>query len=460
MIAYYSRVSTTEQAENGHSISEQIDRMEKYCDAMGWNARQSYTDPGFSGANIDRPAMQKLIKDVKAGMIEKVVVYKLDRLSRSQKDTLYLIEDVFLANGCDFVSMSENFDTSTPFGRAMIGILAVFAQLEREQIKERMAMGWAARAKQGKFHGSCHDPIGYDYINGELIVNEFEKMQIIQIFNDYASGMNAKRIAAKLNDAGYNHKYGKWYDKTIRYILSSKIYIGYIKHSKKWYKGIQEPIISEELFNQVQRITEKKLQDYRLTGHKAGVPTSYLGGMCYCAKCGSKYGKKKYNNKYIYYSCYSRSRPESTAAKAKSCDNALWYMDELDNLVFEQVRKLTLEDYEPTPVVDNTEPIKKGLSDISQRLEKLIDLYSMGNIPKDALQAKIKALNEQREKLEIELEKAQENKLTESDAIQTALSLDDALKYGTFENVRAILTTLIDRIIIDGDEITIYWNFA
>ena len=135
MIACYTRVSTDAQLEQGHSIPEQKDRLEKYCSAMGWNEYKHYTDGGFTGANINRPALQNLIKDVKAGKIEKVIVYKLDRLSRSQKDTLYLIEDVFLRNNADFISLSENFDTSSPFGKALIGILAVFAQLEREQIK-------------------------------------------------------------------------------------------------------------------------------------------------------------------------------------------------------------------------------------------------------------------------------------------------------------------------------------
>ena len=182
MIALYSRVSTEIQKEN-YSIGEQQERMQKYCDAMKWTAYKFYTDAGFSGAKLDRPALQKLIHDVRSGKIERVLVYKLDRLSRSQKDILYLIEDVFLQNGCDFVSMSENFDTSSPFGRAMIGILAVFAQLEREQIKERMTMGREARAKEGKYAGSHLHPIGYDYINGELVVNEFEKMQIQQILS-------------------------------------------------------------------------------------------------------------------------------------------------------------------------------------------------------------------------------------------------------------------------------------
>ena len=109
---------------------------------------------------------------------DKVVVYKLDRLSRSQRDTLTLLEEIFNANSVDFVSMSENFDTSTPFGRATIGILAVFAQLEREQIKERMSMGRDARAKSGGWMGSYHIPIGYDYLDGKLQINPYEAMQI------------------------------------------------------------------------------------------------------------------------------------------------------------------------------------------------------------------------------------------------------------------------------------------
>ena len=120
---------------------------------MGWTVYKVYTDPGYSGASLNRPALQSLIKASQRHSFHKVVVYKLDRLSRSQRDTLTLLEEVFNANGVDFVSMNENFDTSTPFGRATIGILAVFAQLEREQIKERMVMGKDARAKSGKWMG-------------------------------------------------------------------------------------------------------------------------------------------------------------------------------------------------------------------------------------------------------------------------------------------------------------------
>ena len=158
--ALYVRVSTQEQATEGYSVQEQTDRLTKYSEAMGWSVFKVYTDPGFSGGRTDRPGLQAMINDIRKGYIDKVLVYKLDRLSRSQKDTLNLIEDEFLAHNVDFISMCENFDTSTPFGRAMVGILAVFAQLEREQIKERMFMGKEARAKEGKYPGAKQPPVG------------------------------------------------------------------------------------------------------------------------------------------------------------------------------------------------------------------------------------------------------------------------------------------------------------
>ena len=147
--ALYIRVSTLEQAQEGYSIGAQKERLLAFCKAHEWLVADSYVDGGYSGSNLDRPGIQKLISEVDS--FDLVLVMKLDRLSRSQRDTLYLIEEVFLPAGVDFVSMSEAFDTSVPFGRAMIGILSVFAQLEREQIKERTFMGRIERAQGGAF---------------------------------------------------------------------------------------------------------------------------------------------------------------------------------------------------------------------------------------------------------------------------------------------------------------------
>lgn len=153
---------------------------------------------------MKRTGIQKLITDIKDCNI--VLVYKLDRLSRSQRDTLYLIEDVFLPNNVDFVSVQKSFDSSTPFGKAMIGLLAVFAQLERKQIKERTQMGRIALAKFGLYHGGDYSPIGYNYENGKLIVNSYEAEQVRKIYEWYIADDSLSGITKRLHEAGY-HSY-------------------------------------------------------------------------------------------------------------------------------------------------------------------------------------------------------------------------------------------------------------
>lgn len=465
MIALYNRVSTSEQVNSGFSLEEQADRLQSYCKAMGWKHTKLYTDGGFSGANTDRPALQKLIKDVKAHRIEKVIVYKLDRLSRSQRDTLSLIEDVFLANSCDFVSMSENFDTATPLGRAMIGILAVFAQLEREQIKERMIMGKEARAKQGKYHGSDRHPIGYDYVNGELVINEAEALQIRQIFEDFVSGVSVPKIVKQLNDAGIEHKYGRWQESVLRNILKSKTYIGYIKAKDTWYKGTHEPILSEELFNKAQAIIEQTHAESIKYGRRYGKATSLLGGLIYCAECGNRYAKKtagKRGEYFEYYTCNTRRQP--ALAKGRTCDNPSWHLDELEALVFGEIKKLRFEKYTPSKGNDNRAAmLSKSLSDVEQKLSRLIDLYSIGTLSKSQLEGKIKALNEQKEKLTDELQALNDTtaqELSHKTAVSLSKGFQAVLNTNDYDKIRAVLTALIDRIEIGREDITIFWNFS
>jgi site-specific DNA recombinase len=460
MIGCYARVSTQEQALNGHSIDEQKERMKKYADAMGWVIYDLYVDAGFTGANTDRPSLQRLIRDVKSHRIDKVLVYKLDRLSRSQKDTLMLIEDIFLANGCDFVSMNERFDTSTPFGRAMIGILAVFAQLEREQIKERMSMGKQARAKQGKFGGSNHVPIGYDYINGSLETNDFEKMQIIEIFNSYLAGKSPKKIASDLNERGLRHKFGAWREKTVRDILEKKTYLGYIAFNGEWYKGDHEPFISADIFEDVQSLIKKKRADALKYNRRAGKATSYLGGFLCCGQCGAKYGKEKsrsHGHEYFYYSCYSRTHKGTYLAHGE-CKNKTWRMEQLDSIIFDEIKKLSLESVESGPDQTGPEPINDQIDRIDSQISKLMDLFSRDGMPLDILEDKIHALNDQRQRLVSDLDRR--DRLSPSDAMEIIDSFSDILDKGDFDEIRAVIGALIDKIEINGDDISIYWTFA
>ena len=478
MIAIYPRVSTQEQAMNGYSIDEQIDRMTKYSDAMGWKIYKVYTDAGYSGANTDRPALQEMIKDIKAGKVDRVLVYKLDRLSRSQKDTLYLIEDVFLANNCDFVSMSENFDTSTPFGRAMIGILAVFAQLEREQIKERLKMGKDARAKLGKFHGGKSVPIGYEYIDGELVTNEYEKMQIVEAFTMYSNGASIHKIIKTFDDAGYTHKYGKWIDKTMRAVLKQRTYLGEINYKGEWHKGSHEAFISEELYNKVNSMIEAKNKQYVKHNRRLGLASSYLTGYLECGCCGSKYAKKTMKHKskvhpdiiyeYPQYICYSRMKSKPTLIKDPNCKNKNWPMHELDNIVFGEIRKLSLDPEYYHEVKDHEETdnridvIKAEINNIDSQISRLMDLYTVGQVPLDLLQDKMHGLTDKKNKLSNEIDKILDDKkeiLSHEKTLEIVNSFDDILNRQDLDEIRTAIGILIDKIVIDGNDITIHWNF-
>lgn len=228
-VACYVRVSTREQSEHGYSIPEQTDRLKSYCKAMGWKVVKVYTDGGYSGATTDRPALTDLVEASQRHLIDAVVVYKLDRLSRSQKDTLTLIEG-FLEHDVAFISMTESFDTSTPFGRATVGILSCFAQLERENIKERTSIGKEARAKEGKFHGGGFAPIGYDYKGGQLVVNDYEAMQVRLIHELYHQGESFRSIEKIMGGRGLTHKNGAWYPNSVKRVLLNPLYTGRINY--------------------------------------------------------------------------------------------------------------------------------------------------------------------------------------------------------------------------------------
>ena len=230
VVVGYARVSTENQLEN-YSIEEQTERLRAYCAAKGWSLRKLYVDGGYSGGNTNRPALQQMLSAIRAGGVDAVVVYKLDRLSRSQKDTLTLIEDELLAHGTDFVSINENFDTSTPFGRAMIGILSVFAQLEKDQITERFTMGRIGRSKAGYYHGGSHPPTGYDYKDGLLVVNEYEAIQIREVFSRFISGKSVNSISRYLSE----HYTTKWTAGKVLTALRNTVYIGNVHYRKTDY---------------------------------------------------------------------------------------------------------------------------------------------------------------------------------------------------------------------------------
>lgn len=486
-VAIYVRVSTQEQAKDGYSIDEQLDRLRKYCEAHDWKLVKEYPDGGFSGAKLDRPAIQQLIKDVEDGKISKVLVYKLDRLSRSQKDTLYLIEDVFLKNGADFVSMTENFDTSTPFGKAMIGILSVFAQLEREQIRERMNMGKAGRAKEGKWMGSWKVPIGYRYNDGVLSVDPYEAEIIKLIFEKYASGLGVKAIENYLYKKGMRSSYGEIVKATIYFILHNEVYIGKVNYAGDVYEGNHEAIISEDLFKKCQDRFEKNRSNPRFAEANANFyAKNTFTGMYYCT-CGAHmrvfYGsRRKDGTKLKYYAC------DSKQIRGKKCltNNGMIQAIPADERVLEEVRKLLLDPVyfieqirrakaEAKAPEENSEILilRNRIADLEKQIEKLIRLYTIQNIDFEIVTKQISELSEEKRKLEETVrdadaaQAAEDQTLTVDETIEALKditldeigSLERITAGGNAAKVNEILHILIDKIVLTRDTIDIRWNF-
>ena len=482
-VALYPRVSSQEQATEGYSIGEQIERLTKYCEAMSWDIFKIYTDPGYSGGDTNRPGLQEMLKDVREGKVDKVVVYKLDRLSRSQKDTMLLIEDEFLAHGVDFVSMSENFDTSTPFGRAMIGILAVFAQLERENIKERTMIGKEARAKEGKWGGGSSEPIGYDYdpATGELSVNEYEKMQVLEAIDLFLKGIPLRTICRIFTDKGYvyrgrSKKTHDWDPKRLRYVFESKFYLGYISYRGEWYKGDHEPIVDEATHERLNKLMSARREKYKDHVNKTRSQTSYLGGMLYCKRCGARYAKQSGSKKNgapapLYYCCYSRSKKVPKMVKDPTCKNKNWKMHELDNIIIDEIKKLAIDpDYihelrsvnrakDESP--NKIEILRKEIESIEEQISRFMDLYGIGKFTIDQVSNKIDPLNDRKQALEKELEtlNADADVMSEEATLEIVKSFADILDRGDLNEIRLAIESLLYYIELDDEDVYIHWKF-
>ncbi len=468
----YIRVSTLEQAQEGYSIGEQKERLIAFCKAHGWLIGDIYVDGGYTGSNLDRPGIQKIISDI--NNLDVVLVYKLDRLSRSQRDTLYLIEDIFLPNNVDFVSMQESFDTSSPFGRAMIGMLSVFSQLEREQIKERTHLGRIARAKEGLYHGGNNSPIGYIYIDGHLIVDKYEALQIRKIYEWYLDGMSINKIADQLQKEGYTNRYSNWEaSSTISRILTNDIYIGTNTFGKIKYENAHEAIIDVAQFKRVQELKKKRREIYGDTGF---VSKHLLAGFVFCAHCGARYHIRHYYGKYAYYKCYSRSKSSKAMIKSDNCVNKNWQKDIIENYVEHEIKNLLVNPKYFQDIVNKhkyvksdaknlneVKRLKSKINDLEKQINKLMDLFQQDSIPADILSSRIDKLYREKTSFSEQLNSIvpqQPQRDFDIDAIPNILTdLSVIWEASDVTEKRQVMEVLIDRIMLDDDNIKIEWSF-
>lgn len=458
-VAGYARVSTENQLEN-YSIEEQCGRLRAFCAAKGWTLGELYVDGGYSGGNTDRPALRRMLARIRQGGVDAVVVCKLDRLSRSQKDTLTLIEDELMAHGADFVSISENFDTSTPFGRAMIGMLSVFAQLEKDQITERFTMGRIGRSRAGYYHGGSRPPTGYDYRDGLLQVNEYEAIQVREAFALFLSGKSVNAVSRALS-ARYSPS---WTPAKVLRVLKNTVYAGKVHFRKQDYDGVHQPLVSPGDFQAAARLLgpgsrrEAAKTAPQRTPFRAGY---FLSGLVWCARCGARCSAG-----HGRYRCYSRSKCSPRLVRDPDCANRDWPIGELDALVLAELERLLspglLADVlrsapgAPPPAPEPA-ALQKRLDGIGVQAGRLIGLYQVGSLPREELERRAQALQRERERLQEQLDAPPPAPPPQGEG-EAARRFWAGFAAGDMDSRRALASSLVERIEVDGWSVAIRWR--
>ena len=261
----YVRVSTDEQARAGYSLDEQEREIRTYAEQRGWTLVDTYIDRGVSGRKINRPEYQRLLSDAEAGKSQVVIVWRLDRFGRRASEFLRAVEDLE-GVGVEVVSVREQMDTTTPSGRAMRGVLAVFAQAESEATSERTKSNLAARRRGGRRAGGPA-PYGFDYARnrddpadkGTLAHNALEAPIVTEIYRLFRDGWGITRIFRHLNSRGVPTKKGaRWAQYQVTAILDNPLYAGLLSINGELTKALHEPIVSHDEWLATQGIRQAR----------------------------------------------------------------------------------------------------------------------------------------------------------------------------------------------------------
>lgn len=358
--AIYTRKSVTDGLERDFTtLDAQRESCESYIASQkneGWICSpEKYDDGGFTGANTDRPGLQRLLTDIKTGKINCIVVYKVDRLSRSLLDFAELLS-VFEEHNVTFVSVTQHFNTQNSMGRLTLNILLSFAQFEREIISERTRDKMGAAKKRGKWIGG-RPPLGYN-INKEkhkLIINPKESEIVRKIFDTYIEKRSLLSATMIMNDLGCTtkqhtsetgRKFGgiQFGNYGIQRILINPLYIGKVSYQGELYPGEHEAIISEETFQKAQSILAENRPDWKMT--KKAKHVGLLTGLLRCKACNCamyfSYNIKASKYRYHYYLCMNASK-----RGYKSCPTRLLNAQKIEQKIVEILRTLT-----PLPKLD------------------------------------------------------------------------------------------------------------
>jgi site-specific DNA recombinase len=326
--AVYTRKSTTAGLDQAFSsLDAQRDACVGYVQRQaGWTLiDERYDDGGFTGANIERPAFQRLLADVGAGKVDVVVVYKVDRLSRSLLDFVNVMER-FNAGGAAFVSVTQNFSTADAMGRLTLNMLMSFAEFEREMISERTRDKIAASRRKGMWTGGPV-PLGYTVESKKLVVNELEAVLVREIFALYGEHRSALAVARALKDrqrvtkrhraaSGNLREPRAWTKDDVLRVLKNPVYAGYMADQGTLHEAEHTPIIERTVFARTQALREAMTNAKKTAGRN---PEYILRGIVRCGCCGSAFTPASTTSgrtRHRYYRCVKRDKEGKEACRA------------------------------------------------------------------------------------------------------------------------------------------------
>ncbi|MCC6748837.1 MAG: recombinase family protein [Deltaproteobacteria bacterium] len=347
--AIYTRKSTSAGLDQEfNSLDAQREACEQYVRnqaCIGWQLLpQHYDDGGFTGANLERPAFARLMQDVEAGKIDVVVVYKVDRLSRSLLDFAKVM-DRFSRSGAAFVSVTQNFSTADAMGRLTLNMLMSFAEFEREMIAERTRDKIAASRRKGKWTGGIA-PLGYDVVDRKLVVNEVEAALVRRIYELYLDRRSAVAVAKALNAEhrttkhhvaknGNSHGAREWDKNAVLIVLASPIAAGLMSVGREVFEGEHQAIIGRDVYERVQFLLAEK--GGMRTVHHGRNPEYILTGLLRCARCGKAFtpaSNRRGEKIYRYYRCSTRDKKGKEA-----CASAPLPAAAIEGFVVQRVRE-------------------------------------------------------------------------------------------------------------------------
>ena len=370
--AIYTRKSTDENLDAEFTtLDAQREACENYIRSQvskKWQILPDrYDDGGYSGGDTNRPALQRMMADIRAGQIDIVVVYKIDRLSRAIIDFGELQME-FEKNGVSFVSVTQDINTSTSSGRMMLNILVAFAQYERELIAERIRDKMAATRRKGDWVGGSV-PTGYKVENKKLVVDPERADVVRRVFARFIEIQSPKQIAYELNSDGILTNQGnQWTTGHIYRMLNNYTYIGKIAYKGDVFDGKQERIITDEVWQRAQEILQS---DSPVKDYKGKMETlAPLKGLLYCGHCGCRMGPtyaKKDDVMYTYYLCTKNSKRGESLCPVNRIGGC-----EIEAAVLIHLRKLLQT---PTIVNQLALKLKRPGKEVNELLSRQTELW-------------------------------------------------------------------------------------